>query len=197
MSRVVVIFGTILLLLGGCGVHVGNGMRGFESKYGFKFEYPESLGLRSSNDGRNVTVDNAALAEKLGQSTPVSTTKIDVEHFRGMADAQAVLRYAQAREPNLELVVQTFADAFGVGQISRGSERLTATLYFYTKAEAMVRMVVDAYAAADGVELMSPVLESVGGSGNYEAPERLWQDTGWMFVPIMQRVNGDRDIFGR
>ncbi|MCB0406191.1 MAG: hypothetical protein KDD51_15525, partial [Bdellovibrionales bacterium] len=171
------------------GVHVGNGMRGFESKYGFKFEYPESLNFQSANDGRSLSLDNAAMAEKAGQGTPVSTTKVEVEHFRGIADAQAVLRYARAREPQLrDLVVQQFGDAFGVAQTYLSSERLTSTVYFYTKAEAMVRMVIDAYGAAGGVELMSPVLSSTGGSGHYENPENIWPDAGWQWVPEVSQT---------
>ncbi|MEZ4749865.1 MAG: hypothetical protein R3B54_04350 [Bdellovibrionota bacterium] len=63
----------------------------------------------------------------------------------------------------------------------------------------MVRMVIDAYGAANGVELMSPVLKSAGGSGNYQNPERIWPDAGWILVPEREEarvvpVNGNERL---
>ena len=52
------VFSVFLFAVGGCGVHVGNGLRKYSNPHGFEMQYNESLTLRESDDKKTVTISD-------------------------------------------------------------------------------------------------------------------------------------------
>lgn len=184
------LIGILLLAMGGCGVHVGNGMKGFQSDYGFQFQYSENLNFNMSTDGRTITLDNKDLVVKKDPDAPVSTLEINVKRVQGVETVDDVRRYAEQvhRGEALDFEEAQFPDAVGVRFFSENTISFQSVAFFYTKVQAMVQVSVKAYVEGNGVGLMRDALGSLSGSGSYGAPENVWdrqeeEDLSFFTVP--------------
>jgi hypothetical protein len=155
--------GLMLLVIASCGsVHVGNGMKSYQSPHGFTVTYSDKLDLDVNSDGKGVSIDNSALAK---QATPdlVSRIQMQVDDDK-IADLNALKALASREHRN-----RSFEQRNGAGLTTLVAkdgdptlgQAYSAVYYFLLANGTLIRAEAIAVSEFRGLELIPPVLDTV------------------------------------
>lgn len=152
-----------LFAVGGCGVHVGNGLRKYSSPHGFEVQYNESLTVIESSDKKTVTItDNKNASRARANDEAYSYAQFAVRTERAGSTAQ-LKQLAAVENTARSFEEVTLNGSIAVKSVRDTSTGLNAVYYFTTTSQAVVRLDVNASAKAKA--LFAPIGESYRGGG--------------------------------
>ncbi len=163
------LIGFAIVALGGCGVHVGNGLKKYQSDFGFEVQYHESLTVKESPDKTQVTISNekpgatAAVLRRAGTNEPVSSVKFIITPGTQAGTADDLMIFSRIEAPGRRFEKVTINGSIGVKSVSEGDGVYSATYFFVTTKRSLVRAEVLATAATKA--MFAPISESFQGGG--------------------------------
>lgn len=174
---------TFALAPGGCGVHVGNGMKRFESSEGYSVVYSEKLTLNETYGGRTVTFDNRDLLGSSTNEAARSSVTITVERAGTTSavsalasasgthpapateiSAEALSRYVGAQDPHRTFERESARGAFVMVSRTNGDTSRSARYYFMLKKDGKIlKGDMSAFPGGEGFDLIAPLLDTFEG----------------------------------